>query len=348
MKKIFISLIISVLTLNVFAQNTKVVDSPSGTVISNSGGADIPHSSAILDVRSTNKGVLFPRAASDLASPTEGLLYYNTTGHNFRYYNGTAWQQATFGNQWNVNGAKISYSGGNVGIENTNPLYNLDVNGTLHTEGFGYIDGYLSVGGNAIFPNYKIQINDGSLAVHNTSEAKFWTLNYASGIGFRILEDGLNSRMTFENGGNVGIGTTTPDYKLDVAGAIRASGNIQSEGNVSINGTATVNNGKGVVYNANSSTNLKIHTFTTETATAVLGPHARSGEFAIGFGGGFTSTPKVFVGDIYSTGGTVGELYMVSLELYGCDTNSCKARLVNHSDGSVNYSIRWNCMAIGN
>jgi hypothetical protein len=306
----------------------------------------------MLDVKSSNKGVLIPRVASDLASPTEGLLYYNTTGHNFRYYDGTAWQNALFGNQWNVNGNKISYSLGNVGINNTNPLYNLDVNGTLHTEGYGYIDGFLSVGGNAIFPSYKLQVNDGSMAIYNSGEGKIWTLNYAAGVGLRVMEDGLNARMTFDNGGNIGIGTSTPAYKLDVVGAIRASGNIQTQSDLSVTGDATVNGGKGVAYNTLGATNLKIYPFTTATFGAVLGPHG-SAVTSVVFGGGFTSTPRVFVGDIDYTAGPSGELERVILILRGCTysagtgNTTCVAKIVNTDDASLNYDLRWNMLAVG-
>jgi hypothetical protein len=311
-----------------------------------------PSNNAMLDVKSSNKGVLIPRVGADLASPTEGLLYYNTTGHNFRYYDGTAWQNALFGNQWNVNGNKISYSLGNVGINNTNPLYNLDVNGTLHTEGYGYIDGFLSVGGNAIFPSYKLQVNDGSMAIYNSGEGKIWTLNYAAGVGLRVMEDGLNARMTFDNGGNIGIGTSTPAYKLDVVGAIRASGNIQTQSDLSVTGDATVNGGKGVAYNTLGATNLKIFPFTTATFGAVLGPHD-SAVTSIVFGGGFTSTPRVFVGDIDYTAGPSGELERVILILRGCTysagtgNTTCVAKIVNTDDASLNYDIRWNMLAVG-
>ncbi len=126
-KSLIICLPIFLLNIYSFAQNAKIMNSPNGTVISNSGGTDIPNSSSILDVRSNNKGVLLPRTSSDLASPVEGLFYYNTTGHNFRYYNGTAWQNAFFGNQWNTNGTSISYSAGNVGIGTDSPLAKLSI-----------------------------------------------------------------------------------------------------------------------------------------------------------------------------------------------------------------------------
>ena len=83
----------------------------------------------MLDVSSTNKGVLFPRISSSgsIASPSAGLLFYNTTTNKFNHFDGTAWQESSFGNQWNVNGSAISYSGGNVGIEAATPVAPLNI-----------------------------------------------------------------------------------------------------------------------------------------------------------------------------------------------------------------------------
>lgn len=164
----------------------------------------------------------------------------------------------------------------------------------------------------------------------------------------------------------LGIGTVpTSTYLLDIgSGPARFQSDVRINGvlnpnnqlnignNTAIEGSLTVNNGKGVAYNSNSSTNLKIYSFTTATFNAVLPGHGISAEGAIAFNGGFTGTPRVFVGDIDVTGGTVGQLYMVQLQLYGCATSSgtttCKARLINNSPNPVNYSITWNCIAIGN
>lgn len=52
-----------------------------------------PHTSAILDVSSTTKGVLFPRMTTAqrnaIASPAEGLMVYNTDCKDINFYNGT-------------------------------------------------------------------------------------------------------------------------------------------------------------------------------------------------------------------------------------------------------------------
>lgn len=86
-----------------------------------------PNVGAMLDVSSTNKGVLLPRIANtaSLVAPTDGLLFYNTTAKKFNYFDGATWQQTYLGSQWNINGANISYSAGNVGIGTTSPLSDL-------------------------------------------------------------------------------------------------------------------------------------------------------------------------------------------------------------------------------
>ena len=210
-------------------------------------------------------------------------------------------------------------STGQVGIGTINPLT------TLHVNGNAYLNGNFGLGTST--PDYAFQ----------------------NVLGYNHMFYGL------------GIGTLPGStYLLDVGssdpsrfrGALQVDGALTANANAVVDGSLTVNNGKGVAYNSTSATNLKIYPFTTGTFFAVLGGHQLSAEAAIAFNGGFTGTPRVFVGDIDVTGGTVGELYRVQLQLYGCSTTSgtttCKARLLNTSPNSVNYSITWNCMAIGN
>lgn len=74
-----------------------------------------PHTSAMLDITSTNKGLLVPRVTTAqrtaIATPATGLLVYDTTLNLFYYYDGTAWRPFMIGNlSWLL--------GGNAG---TNP-----------------------------------------------------------------------------------------------------------------------------------------------------------------------------------------------------------------------------------
>ncbi|MBI5218727.1 MAG: hypothetical protein HY958_07350 [Bacteroidia bacterium] len=62
-------------------------------------GSENPHSSAMLEVESANKGLLIPRMADHtvIQSPAEGLMVYNITDHRFWYYSGAQWQPVSAG-----------------------------------------------------------------------------------------------------------------------------------------------------------------------------------------------------------------------------------------------------------
>ncbi|MBS1564855.1 MAG: hypothetical protein JST39_10720, partial [Bacteroidetes bacterium] len=60
--------------------------------------ASVPDASAMLDIKSTTKGLLIPRVTTAqrtiIASPASGLLVYDTDTQTFWYYKtGTGWQQ---------------------------------------------------------------------------------------------------------------------------------------------------------------------------------------------------------------------------------------------------------------
>jgi hypothetical protein len=69
------------------------------------------------------------------------------------------------------------------------------------------------------------------ISFKDTSGATQWHLNYymASNPGLNLAETGASEgRLFLENGGNVGIGTTSPSEKLDVNGNIAWSGHLAS------------------------------------------------------------------------------------------------------------------------
>jgi hypothetical protein len=90
-------------------------------------------------------------------------------------------------------------NGGNVGIGTTAPAFRLDVNGTFQS------------GGDATFNGTNTYINSSYIYVgNNTSD----------------LVSISGNTMYFPGNGNVGIGTTNPIYKLDIAGAVRLTGSL--------------------------------------------------------------------------------------------------------------------------
>ena len=115
---------------------------------------------------------------------------------------------------------------GNVGIGTTNPIADLHVNGDVQI-------------GSSVSPNAygALQVNQTS----NVDEEGIAILSVSAGRSMRIWVDETKSYINSGNGGsgdlilnegagNVGIGDTTPSYKLDVAGDINSQSNILSSG----------------------------------------------------------------------------------------------------------------------
>ena len=85
-KTLYFLTLVAVLSLSAMSARAQ------GTAINTTGTAAV--ASAMLDVQSTNQGVLVPRIATpatSITSPATGLMVYNTTTNQFNYYNGTAW-----------------------------------------------------------------------------------------------------------------------------------------------------------------------------------------------------------------------------------------------------------------
>ena len=93
-----------IISLSVLAQNVGI--NTDGTT---------PNASAMLDIKSNNKGLLIPRMIKTqrdaISSPATGLTIYQTDGTpGYYYYNGSAWIQLS---GWKLNGNSGTNSANN-------------------------------------------------------------------------------------------------------------------------------------------------------------------------------------------------------------------------------------------
>lgn len=222
-------------------------------------GTTTPHSSAKLDITSNNKGFLPPRMTAiergNIPSPAAGLMVYQTdeiTG--LYYYNGSNWiyiinstsnilpltNGGTGTNTGSItgSGALAFVAGGtnqsitltpsgtgntilnnNVGIANTSPSDRLVVGASIamHDGGDKVIGmGWSPGSGNTIVAGFpaeiRLNINSGKLSFGTDPTSRL--------VG---VSAGVQRRMTITSSGDVGIGTESPNVKLQVNGDIIAS-----------------------------------------------------------------------------------------------------------------------------
>ena len=119
------------------------------------------------------------------------------TGIDLDMVGGTSGTQTNVGLDVNVSGADTNYAalfnGGNVGIGTTSPSRPFEI--TSSGDGM------------------QINANTNHLIFGNTSETPKW-YTYLSGNDFRFYDS--TDRITFQSGGNVGIGTAAPATKLHI------------------------------------------------------------------------------------------------------------------------------------
>ena len=183
-------------------------------------GTNTPDASSILELNATDKGILIPRTDTNLiVAPATGLLIYQTSNNEFFYFDGTKWVRALGPMGPTGPSGTNGTNGTNGAIGPTGPSGTNGTNGTngaigptgpSGTNGTNGTNGAIGPTG----PSGTNGTNGTNGAIGPTGPVGCGTANFV------VKSDGTSAvcSQIFDDGTNVGIGTTAPNSKLHIVG----------------------------------------------------------------------------------------------------------------------------------
>lgn len=174
-----------------------------------------PHESALVDLVSTNKGVLIPRMESaqrmGISTPAPGLIVFDLTTNSFWYRNANSWVELADSINTIVHrkDEETLYMGltDPVGVGTMEPEAKLQVMTATAQDGISHTNGNIDV------------VTTVSASIGGSTGTKS---NHAFAL---FAGNGVDQFKLLQNG-NVGIGTAMPSFKLQVTGLALFDGNL--------------------------------------------------------------------------------------------------------------------------
>ncbi len=193
---------------------------------------DSPASSAVLDVVSSDKGVLLPRMSAteknSISSPDTGLLIYQNTGtEGFYFYDGNSWEIVGDDGDWTLTPSYLYTDAGlPVGIGTTTPDVELhiysDDNPELKIQRSSASDEaslrfYRSTGSGTL---------DATIGVNDNEELIIQNHEQDKDVKFYINDGGSDEQIMYFDASNKRVGfniTSVPQELIHADGVIRAN-----------------------------------------------------------------------------------------------------------------------------
>jgi hypothetical protein len=176
--------------------------------------------------------------------------------------NGTSsaptWQVASGGGSsvWSTLNSNIYYNSGSVGIGTTTPSSNLEVKVSSTSSASNPIAKFTAAttnGGNDAYTQIEGWENS-ALNFYGHFFGDDFTIgyqqNFVTGVGFTISHGSTlqsNPRFFIDLTGNVGIGTTSPSYKLHVNGTMNVTNGLYANGSSGTSGQVLTSSGGGAM-----------------------------------------------------------------------------------------------------
>lgn len=191
----------------------------------NTNGAD-PHNSAILDISSSQMGILIPRMTTAerttlSATAADGLLVYDTDLSGVFVYDGSDWGELnTDISPWTRAGGKtyLQNLGDDVGIGTFNPTYELDIykaSGQVAIRALSE-DDYSSI------VLDKGDVDDNAIVTYRQGGGTYWHVGLIDNNDWSVSQNSSISDGTIYAQGStgfVGIGINDPQDNLHILGS---------------------------------------------------------------------------------------------------------------------------------
>jgi hypothetical protein len=302
------------------------------------GGAD---TSSVMEIRSTNRGFLFPRLTTTernaITSPATGLQVYNSTTNTNDFYNGTAWVSNAAGNIYTTDGTltgnrTVTYTGFDLTFYTVRPsIGNRYI--TFHNSG------RVTFNGTTENTSYEVNVNGGLLAGAGSMIGGTSGVNFDSGNLRLIFQDwssvsfvrgGANS-VLYSDGTNASLGNGAARLNIASGSFSTNGGGVGSGAHVYSIGSGTNSITTGAYTVSIGSENLYSIT-TGSTNIAIGGRWAGSG---VSRGNTGNHSSSIFLG--VGTGATTNSTTLTNTTIIGHDitTDASNTVILGRSDQNV-------------